>query len=172
MAIFDIFSLISNICTIAAFGVALYVWLTWKVQHNYSFVRDKLFEVELAAYDYFEALEGYCNIRYRMKIDQLSNLVSAFNVEMEKKSYEVYSLAKKTLESEIKKLYVLNIELPINIKLIYEKLESIIQGTLEELEHPLMLIDSVEAIKNDALLELRQERIKVMKSLEEKRKGL
>lgn len=56
MTCVELISLIANLCTIAAFGVALHVWLTWKKQHNYSFVRDKVFESEIVVIDTYTSL--------------------------------------------------------------------------------------------------------------------
>lgn len=54
MSCTDLISLIANICTIAAFAVAVYVLAIWKKQQNYSFERDKIFELELAADQLFK----------------------------------------------------------------------------------------------------------------------
>ncbi|TCM65767.1 hypothetical protein EC844_1144 [Acinetobacter calcoaceticus] len=49
----DIFTLIVDLCTIAAFVVAFIAWKNWKKQQNYTLVLDKIFEFEIALNAYF-----------------------------------------------------------------------------------------------------------------------
>lgn len=44
----DYLSCIANVCTILGFGIACRVWYTWKKQQNYSFTRDKIFDLEFS----------------------------------------------------------------------------------------------------------------------------
>lgn len=58
----DYSNFISNfaeLCTIAAFFIALIVWITWRNPQNYSFKRDKIFEAEFAVSKMYSALEFY-----------------------------------------------------------------------------------------------------------------
>lgn len=59
MNCFEIISLIANVCTILAFLAAFYLLMIWKKQHNYSFARDKIFEVELIYAKLLTSMEGY-----------------------------------------------------------------------------------------------------------------
>lgn len=49
----DIFTLIVDLCTIAAFVVAFVAWKNWKKQQNYSLTLDRIFELEVALNAYF-----------------------------------------------------------------------------------------------------------------------
>lgn len=49
----DIFSLIVDLCTIAAFIVAFIAWKNWKKQQNYTLILDQIFAFEVALNAYF-----------------------------------------------------------------------------------------------------------------------
>ncbi len=49
----DIFTLIVDLCTIAAFVVAFVAWKNWKKQQNYTLILDQIFEFEVALNAYF-----------------------------------------------------------------------------------------------------------------------
>lgn len=49
----DIFTLIVDLCTIAAFIVAFVAWKNWKKQQNYTLILDQIFEFEVALNAYF-----------------------------------------------------------------------------------------------------------------------
>ncbi|WP_353166093.1 hypothetical protein [Acinetobacter sp.] len=55
-------ALLANIGTIIALIIAFVTWITWKKQQNYSFVRDKIFEVELVYARLLTSMQNYLNI--------------------------------------------------------------------------------------------------------------
>lgn len=67
----EIVSFVANLCTIAAFVIAVILWRTWKKQQNYSFTRDKIFEAELAVSKLHTAQINYFSKHYEYKLKDI-----------------------------------------------------------------------------------------------------
>ncbi|UOG18706.1 hypothetical protein [Acinetobacter sp. PK01] len=80
-------ALFSNICTILAFILALILFIKWKRQHDYSFIRDHLFDLEKSFFEahvlHLTVMVKYCSFR----IFELQNENSS-KIEIEEKKYQ------------------------------------------------------------------------------------
>lgn len=104
----NIISIVANLCTIAAFGIAVHLWRTWKKQQNYSFTRDKIFEAEIAVVKLYTVLMQLVELNYKHKLQVISfsqtpppeyfkNLIDDLNFQVVD-YLKAYDLAIYTLE--------------------------------------------------------------------------
>lgn len=125
MSYSEILSIVANLCTIAAFVIAFYVWWTWKDQQNYSFVRDKIFESELAIIDILTSLSNTTQIYGECKRIYLVNKLNSdpqFLREDFKASEAEFKQYAYKYKAAINKLIILKVPFDRNIIIDFEHL--------------------------------------------------
>lgn len=175
MSCFDIVSLIANICTIAAFCVAVHVWLTWKKQQNYSFKRDKIFEVEFAISKMYSTLETYYEQYKILKAAYMANnsipldpryihqQLKELDIEFEK-NLSRYTEAVYSLE-------ILEIEIPENLFINQEKILENRDG-LERKLSGIWNINYLYDLIESEILKLKENKQRALDFLKDKRKSI
>lgn len=104
----SVISIVANLCTIAAFAIAVHLWRTWKKQQNYSFTRDKIFEAEIAVVKLYTVLMQLVELNYKYRLQVISfsntpppehfkNLIDNLNIQVID-YLKTYDLAIYTLE--------------------------------------------------------------------------
>lgn len=154
----EILSFVANLCTIAAFVIALYVWWTWKDQQNYSFVRDKIFESEIAVIDIFTSLSNTVQIYGECKRIYLVNRLNAdpqfiredFKASAAQFKQEIYKY-----KAAINKLKILNVRFDRKIIIDFEDLLSKWDTYKKEI-HEVKDADKLESIINKILAEITE----------------
>lgn len=154
----EILSFVANLCTIAAFVIAFYVWWTWKDQQNYSFVRDKIFESEIAIIDIFTSLSNTIQIYGECKRIYLVNRVNAdpqFIREDFKASAAQFKQELYKYKAAINKLKILNVPFDRKIVIDFEDLLSKWDTYKKEI-HEVKDTDKLESIINKILAEITE----------------
>jgi len=154
----EILSFVANLCTIAAFAIAFYVWWTWKDQQNYSFVRDKIFESEIAIIDIFTSLSNTIQIYGECKRIYLVNRLNAdpqFIREDFKASAAQFKQETYKYKAAINKLKILNVPFDSKIIIDFEDLLSKWDTYMKEI-HEVKDADKLENIINKILAEITE----------------
>lgn len=175
MTCFEVISLIANVCTIIASWIAFQVWRSWKKQQNYSFKRDKIFEVEFAISKMYSTLETYYEQYKIIKAAYIANnsipldpryihqQLKELDIEFEK-YLSRYTEAVYSLE-------ILEIEVPENLFIIRER----ILEDRDRLEHKLSGIwninDLYDLIEGE-IFKLKVNKQRALDFLKDKRKSI
>ncbi|MCK4088384.1 hypothetical protein HCY58_15200 [Acinetobacter radioresistens] len=175
MTYFEVISLIANVCTIIASYIAFHVWRSWKKQQNYSFKRDKIFEVEFAISKMYSTLETYYEQYKIIKAAYIANnsipldpryvhqQLKELDIEFEK-NLSRYTEAVYSLE-------ILEIETPENFFINREK----ILEDRDRLERKLSNIWDISELYNhieSEILRLKANKKRVLGFLKAKRKSI
>ncbi|MCW1515634.1 hypothetical protein NYZ00_16370 [Acinetobacter baumannii] len=165
MSCSEILSIVANLCTIAAFVIAFYVWWTWKDQQNYSFVRDKIFESELAIIDILTSLSNTTQIYGECKRIYLVNKLNSdpqFLREDFKASEAEFKQYAYKYKAAINKLIILKVPFDRNIIIDFEHLLSKWDNYKKEIhgaENAVQLQNTITKILSE-IKELNKESLK------------
>lgn len=168
----EILSLVANLCTIAAFAIAFYVWWTWKDQQNYSFTRDKIFECELVTNKVHTSLMKYINEFYSYKLKDIPSkkpIDPPYYQAIFRNCENEYKPLLNSYDIALSTLFILKIKFSSEILINYKFLENEFDGYINELSKAETTEELIHLYWNSILPKMQDNRKKALEHLEKLR---
>jgi hypothetical protein len=163
----------ASIMTIAGVILAFYVALRWQTQENYSFVRDKIFELELAVSELFNyeqhLIINITNALIHQREGQDDQNIHAVKDEVASRMY----LRGKLLEYDLKldSLRILKVKIDSELFINGSAVHKLIDERIEHLLLPENLA-IIELLRSDLISKVQERQKLMLKHLEVARKAI
>ncbi|WP_336151165.1 hypothetical protein [Acinetobacter ursingii] len=171
----ELVSLLANICTVIALVLAIYLWSTWKKQQNYSFMRDKVFEAEIAvakAYTVLMQLVEY-DYNYRLQLINMSNTPPPeyYKNQRDNLNLQIENYLKE-YDFAIYSLEVLGLGISKDILINYQILQNNFGNYMDQVRFKKTTEELINYFWNSAIPEMQDRKKNAMTHLSKLRKSI
>ena len=169
----EVISVFANLMTIIGVGLAMYVAAIWKAQQNYSFVRDKIFELEIAVSELFNyeqhLIINITNALINNRDGQHDQNIHAKVDEITSRKY----LRDRLLQYDLKLSSIKILKVKIDAELFVHGIE--IQNLIDEKMKIFFLPENkptIELLRNDLISKMEESQKLMLEHLEVVRKAI